>query len=166
MTVLTQARLRELLSYDPETGIFVWRVKPARRIAAGSVAGCRRTVYGYVLIGVDGAIYPAHRLAWLYVHGVWPSEYTDHVNADRADNRLANLRECTPGENQSNRRRNKNNASGFKGVVFHPATGKWRACVRAGGKCFSLGLHATKEQAHAAYCDGASRHHGEFARFA
>jgi hypothetical protein len=155
--------LKELLTYSPETGLFCWKVRTSNRIRVGDVAGCHETHYGYVLIGIDGVIYGAHQLAWLFVHGEWHE--IDHENLDRGDNRINNLRKCSRSQNQFNRGKQENNTSGFKGVSYHSQSGKWVARLSAGGKRKSLGLHDTPESAHQAYCAGAKLHHGEFARF-
>lgn len=161
---LTQERLKELLTYSPETGHFYWAKKTCKKVVVGKEAGCRESHYGYILVGIDGKVYGAHRLAWLYVHGVWPDQI-DHANGDPTDNRLVNLRNCTHSQNLKNVKRPSHNTSGLKGVHFHRQTGKWRARITAGGRHHSLGLHPTKELAHAAYREGALKLHGDFARF-
>jgi len=164
MVALTAEKLRELLSYDPDTGLFTWRKRTSNRVTAGSVAGhpCRRD--GRLMIGIGGKVYLAHRLAWLHVHGTMPKEI-DHVDGDPTNNRLNNLRECSHAQNQKNLKRAKHNTSGFKGVHYHRGAGKWRARIQSDGKTKSLGLHQTPEAAHAAYCGAALELHGDFARF-
>jgi hypothetical protein len=98
---LTQNRLKQLLDYQPETGQFTWRVARAGLAKAGSVAGATKT-QGYRQIMVDGTMYLAHRLAWLYVHGHFPVKMLDHVNRQSWDNRIANLREATHKQNREN----------------------------------------------------------------
>lgn len=155
-------RLRDILSYESETGLFHWRRAWGRR-RMGVPAGCFDKRGGYIVIGIDRVVYQAHRLAWLYVHGEMPDGLIDHRNGDGTDNRLSNLRSCSQAQNLQNRGRQKNNTSGFKGVVFHPQSGKWRARIKSNGKHYSLGLYGTKEEAHAAYLAGATRLHGDFA---
>lgn len=162
--MLTYERLKEVLTYNPETGIFYWAKKTCKKVIVGKEAGCCDTRYGYVLIGIDGVVYGAHRLAWFYVHGALPDE-VDHENGRPSDNRLSNLRGCTHFAKSEEHQKPKHNTSGFKGVHFHKQTGKWRARISADGRFYSLGLHSTKELAHAAYCQGATVHHGDFARF-
>jgi hypothetical protein len=157
---LTQARLKELLRYDPETGVFTWLITRSRRARRGSVAGSLH-VSGYIHIIVDGCAYKAHRLAWLYVHGVWPDEI-DHINCIKDDNAFSNLREVSRLQNMKNIRRFTTNKSGFKGVGFHG--GKWRARITCDRKPMFLGHFDTPEMAFAAYCAAARRVHGEFAR--
>lgn len=162
---LTAERLREVLRYCPDTGLFYWIKKTSKKTIIGSKAGCHEKRYGYILIGIDGVIYGAHRLAWLYVHGEWPVDELDHANGCGADNRWQNLRAATHRQNLKNIKRPIHNTSGFKGVHLHRETGKWRARIVADGKHKSLGLHSTLEGAHAAYCAAARALHGEFARF-
>jgi hypothetical protein len=100
----------------------------------------------------------------LYVFGKWPDGYLDHANGDRADNRISNLRSATPSQNNANRRRARNNISGFKGVWFRQRTGKWQAEIRKDGKSRHLGLFPTAADAHAAYCAAAREIHGAYWR--
>lgn len=152
---LSAARLREVLHYDAETGIFTRKLRTAQRhqigdradfqIAAGASTGYRR-------VSVDSERYLAHRVAWLYVHGEWPREFIDHVNGVRSDNRVANLRPATHRLNMENRRTPRaDNACGFLGVVFHAPTEQWRARIQVKGKGRHIGLYPTPELAHAAY---------------
>jgi hypothetical protein len=162
---LTQERLKELLTYNPETGLFHWLVRTSNRTDVGKQAGHCEKRLGYVLIELDGRLYQAQRLAWLYMHGHWPEFEIDHENGNPSDNRFLNLRAATHSQNLKNVKRPSHNTSGFKGVHLHRQSGRWRARIRANGKYYSLGLHTTKELAHAAYREGAIRLHGEFARF-
>ena len=114
---------------------------------------------------IDGRRYLAHRLAWFYVYGEWPRKGLDHINRDRLDNRIANLREADHAQNVQNRGPMSNNKSGFKGVFFNPRhTQPWQAQITARGQYFNLGRYATAEEAHEAYKEAAARLHGEFAR--
>jgi HNH endonuclease len=160
---ITADRLRELLYYDPATGIFRWRVRMGQRGCVGAVAGSREAK-GYWRIKIDGKPHKAHRLAWLYIHGVWPSDQIDHRNGDRADNRLSNLRPASNGQNQANVRRQSNNVSGLKGVRWHRANQNWNARITVNRKSIFLGRFATAAEAHSAYCSAAERLFGEFAR--
>lgn len=148
-TPLTAARLRELLSYDPETGIFRRLVSTSRNAKAGDVAGGLNSE-GYVRISVDGSSYRAHRLAWLYVHGVWPSDQLDHWNGVRNDNRYKNLREATNAQNQQNYGIPKSNSSGHVGVSWHKGHRKWLARIKLGGHQRYIGHFANIEDAVAA----------------
>lgn len=160
---LSIQRLRQVLSYDPETGIFRWRIKYAQHIVVGRVAGCT-TKRGYVFINVDGTMYLAHRLAWFYVHGAWPTKDIDHINLNKADNRFCNLREAEPYQNMANTRRHKRSKSGIKGVHLCSQTGKWRANIQIRGVEKTLGRFDTIEAAANAYREAAVKAAGAFAR--
>lgn len=163
---LTKERLRELLTYDPDTGLFSWRISDCNR-KKGTVAGCVKHDGGglyYRYISIDRRVYSAHRLVWMYVHGVWPKCIIDHINGVGDDNRIENLREATLSENSRNRRIQPNNTSGFKGVSLHKKTGKWAAYVTHNGKTIHLGLFVCPEQAYATYKAASSQLHGDFCR--
>ncbi len=162
--MITYHRLLELLDYDPATGMFRWRVK-RHRVKAGTVAGCLHGT-GYVVISADGQIYLAHRLAWLWMTGKWPSDDIDHANLDRSDNRWSNLREATRSQNRANAPIHAHNKVRLKGVYRAPAKldKPFRAEIRKDGKRYFLGYFKTKEEAHAAYGAAATSLHGEFAR--
>lgn len=150
---LTAQRLRELLHYDPETGVFTWAADSGRwgRIKAGTAAGCINSL-GYVVIMIDRRLYYAHRLAWLWARGVWPAELIDHINGVRHDNFLGNLRDASHSLNRQNQRQaQSHNKAGFLGVSWHKQTKKYCAGIWINGKKRHLGLFATAELAHAAY---------------
>ena len=153
------ARLRELFSYDPDTGIFTRRTSGGGA-KAGSVAG-HAAYDGYVYIQADGKRYSAHRLAWLFVHGRWPAEQTDHINGIRSDNRIANLREASNTENQQNRHRapTKNVSCGLLGASWHKGGKCWQSRITMHGKKIHLGNFGTAEEAHAAYLKAKVRLH-------
>jgi len=146
------------LAYDPDTGAFVWRRSTSNRKPAGAVAGSLRR-NGYVHIKLGGKSYPAHRLAWRIVHGLWPAHQLDHINGVRSDNRIVNLREATQAENLQNRSRLANNTSGYPGVTYHVRKRAWQAQIDAGGKRFYLGRFADPAAAHAAYVEAKQRLH-------
>ena len=148
--MLTQERLKELLDYDPETGVFVWKVNRGRTAKAGTPAG-NKNHDGYNRIMVDGKHYMAHRLAWFYVYGVWPANELDHINRERGDNKISNLRKASRLENMWNRARHSNNTSGYAGVSWSKLHNKWRADIQVNGKGKHLGLFNTPEEAHTAY---------------
>ena len=156
---LIAERLGELLSYEPETGVFRWRVSRGPAVA-GSVAGSL-TTYGYIKIKVDGRFYRAHRLAWIYVHGVWPSKDLDHKDENKANNRLKNLREASSSQNGFNVGIRTHNTTGFKGVCHHSG-GKFQASAKLNGKRTHLGLFITAELASEAYQAFAKANHGDF----
>jgi hypothetical protein len=156
---LTAGRLRELLDYDPGTGVFRWRANRGR-VRAGGVAGSL-SVSGYLKARVDGRSHWAHRLAWLYVHGEWPRGGIDHINGDRSDNRIGNLRDVPQRINAQNRRtaRRDNTSSGLLGVDWHAHRQRWRARIRLRGGRLDLGHFDTPEAAHAAYVEAKRRLH-------
>lgn len=147
---LTAERLREVLDYNPETGGFAWRAANGRRGKPGLPAG--RKAGKYVGITVDGKAYLAHRLAWLYVHGCWPpAGYIDHANGDPKDNRIANLREGSNGQNMQNQvRAHSNNRTGLLGVSSHKS-GRFVAGIRRNGRYHYLGIYDTPQEAHDRY---------------
>lgn len=148
---LTANELRSLLLYDAETGLFWWRVRRPG-IRQEGAAGTLSKSTGYVVIQVNGRLYKAHRLAWLYVYGCWPANTIDHINGKKADNRISNLRDVTHPVNSCNRvRQNRNNATGLLGVTPHPATGKFMARVSRDGRSKYLGLFPSADEAHRAY---------------
>ena len=160
--MITQARLKQLLDYDPATGVFVWKVS-RRGHRAGAVAGTKRPD-GYNQIRIDGSVYYAHRLAWLYITGKWPTEQIDHRNRTPADNRFINLREASPSENARNSSKPAANTSGHKGVYRDVTCGKWRAQIMVDGVRVHLGLFDLLEEAAAAYAEASAQHHKEFGR--
>lgn len=156
---ITAQRLREVLHYDPETGIFTWKIAPRSKpefigTAAGSNHG-----EGYKIVKIAQRTYLAHRLAWLYVHGVWPSFNIDHRNGNRADNRIANLRDASQSINLQNQRGPRShNKTGFLGVK--PArNGRFAAQIVLNGKPVHLGIFKTAEEAHAVYVAAKRKHH-------
>lgn len=161
---LSQDRLLELLSYDPELGSFVWLVSMKGR-RAGTPAKASRPD-GYVRIRVDKKLYYAHRLAWLYMTGEWPKHEIDHINGDPGDNRWCNLREATSTQNHANSRCPDHNSSGYKGVTFDRIKGRWRAYITVDGRHIFLGFFDTAKSAHDAYFQAAQRYFGVFARSA
>lgn len=142
-------RVQELLSYDPETGEFRWKVDRNSRYKAGMIAGVVGT-FGHITIGVDGKHVQAHRVAWALSYGEWPAEDVDHINGVPADNRLCNLRQVSRGHNLQNQKRgHRDNKSGYLGVT---ASGKkWAAKIYAEGVAIPLGRFDTPEIAHQNY---------------
>lgn len=144
--LITQERLKSLLTYDPDTGEFRWAVSTSNRTPVGTVANCRDK-YGYVVIRVDKKLYKAHRLAWLYCYGVWPAKNLDHINQTPGDNRIANLREADQHENNQNRRVQRNSQSGVTGVTWNKTHNLWQARIHTREGCRSLGWHKSKDAA-------------------
>lgn len=161
MEKLTHEALLDALNYNPETGEFYWR---KYRWTNGNPAGHYHKKTGYIKINVGGQPRLAHRLAWFYVHAIWPKEQIDHINGDRTDNRLTNLREASRTENMRNCKRKVQNKSGYKGVHWFKKTRKWRASITVNRRNISLGLFADPKEAYKAYCEAAIKYHGAFAR--
>lgn len=166
--MLTQARLKELLSYDPETGIWTRLVnRPGRGAKAGDNPN-NQGGSGYIEFCVDGKNYRSNRLAWLYMTGEWPPALVDHKDLNRTNNRWSNLRIATHSQNKANGRAYANNGRGVKGVSIN----KWmklrpyRVRIQVNGKPIELGHFATLEEAGAAYASAAEKYYGEFARAA
>lgn len=160
--------LRKLLDYDPESGELTWRERdcsvfndtPGRsakhscrlwndrnagKPALHSIDNC-----GYRRGSLLGRKMLSHRAAWAIFYGQWPENYIDHINGNRADNRIQNLRDVTRAENQKNQRMNCLNTSGALGVCLFKPTGKWSAEIKVGGEKFHLGYFSCKEDAIAA----------------
>lgn len=164
---LTAERLRSLMTYNPETGIFVRLVSAGGR-PAGSESGRPHpsTPTSYVAINVDGSRHYAHRLAWLYVHGEWPEGDIDHRDGNGANNAIGNLRDATESQNGANSRLSAANTTGLKGVSYDKARKKYRAVIMQDRRYIHIGRFSSAEEAYAARCDAAKRLHGTFARFA
>jgi len=143
---MTQKILKELLSYDSETGLFKWIVNRNHLAKTGDIAGSIK-VTGYREMDVNGERHQAHRLAWLYVYGKFPKEELDHINHNRSDNRLCNLREVTHADNCRNRAKQSNNKSGINGVWWHKATKRWQASIGVDGYKLCLGFFSDKNEA-------------------
>jgi hypothetical protein len=164
--MLSQSRLKELVHYCPDTGVFTWaKSRPACR--KGDPCG-RISVYGYHEIGIGGRLWRANRLAVLYMTGVLPPDNmdVDHINRDRADNRWSNLRLATRSQNMANVVLKATNSSGVSGVVWDENRKKWRAQLRVNGIKKNLGRFATQEEAAAAVQSAAQEQWGEFWRAA
>jgi len=142
--ILTRARLKKLLSYDPETGVFTWLLSRGTQ-SAGNTAGCDGGE-GYTIVKIDRQPHGAHRLAFLYMYGAMPEE-VDHVNHVRDDNRWVNLRPATRASNSLNYSRSSHNTSGTTGVCWDKRAGKWAAYIHTNGKQKRLGRFASLDDA-------------------
>lgn len=157
------ARIRELLSYDPETGLFSWRKAFCPKIKTGAPAGTRDDRTGYLDIRVDGKKYRAHRVAFVLMTGDWPADLVDHASGDRSDNRWSNLRQCNKTENNQNTVGRPNGSTGVKGVRLTPE-GRYEVRIQADGIRRNLGSFNSLDAAASAYGAAARDLHGEFAR--
>lgn len=159
----TQEYLKSIFCYDPETGLLTF-IRQRGGYPAGSVAGTKKQ-NGYIVVSVNRKLYRAHRLAWLYVHGVMPTGDIDHINGVRDDNRIANLRLATRTQNNANAKVASHNTSGYKGVSYDKERNRYQAAIKHNGVRIALGRYLTAEDAHEAYCAAAIELKGEFARF-
>ena len=148
---ITAERLRELLSYDRETGVFLWVKRTSNRIRIGDPAG-RDNGNGYVRINLDGRSYYAHRLAWLYVHGVFPTDVIDHRDGNGRNNAFDNLRAATQMQNGQNMLMSRRHGtSGYCGVSWSKQKGRWEAHITVGYRKRNLGFYSSPEDAARAY---------------
>lgn len=161
---LSWERLTNVLDYDPNTGVFVWKIKsgpaqPGRR-AGNQVKRKYRTIM------IDGIRYYEHQLAWFYEHKEWSRSEIDHRDTDPSNNRLNNLRPATESQNAANRRLGRNNTSGYKGVAWDRGKQRWMASIRVNRKAIFLGRFDDVVSAAAAYEAAAAKYFGKFARAA
>ena len=166
MKELKQAEVQRLLCYNPLSGNFRWRIALSNRIKIGSTAGCIRRNYKYDTrlywcIRVYGRLYLAHRLAFLYMRGHWPSEI-DHKDGNGLNNRWLNLRECTHSQNKANQGPRNDNKLGIKGV-YRNKNGKYVAQIYIHGKKIHLGYFDTSKVAATIYQQATKKYFGEFA---
>lgn len=165
--MIQHSQLLKILKYCPETGEFHWLIQSNGRVKCGSVAGSIRQEHSgqACVIQICGMTYRRGRLAWFYVTGCWPVE-VDHKDCDRLNDRWVNLRECSGAENQRNKRRYKNNKTGFKGVFLDSKSGKFRTQIQKDNRRIDLGMFDTAEAAFRARAQAVVEHHGQFARVA
>lgn len=168
---LTADYVREILAYNPETGVFRWKPRPEKPgrggifPRTGKIAGRINTGgHRQIMIGAHG--YLAHRLAYLIMTSEWPSEEIDHMNGARDDNRWANLRSATHTQNVRNCKKYRQNSSGAKGVFFIAGAKRptWHAAIRVNKKSIYLGRFFDFEKAKSAYAAAAIKYHGKFAK--
>jgi hypothetical protein len=164
----TPGLLRRLLRYEPETGKLYWRERPSEMFAAERYRKIWNTRFadkeaGYIGSGdyrqicMSGRMFLAHRIAWVLYHGAWPSDQLDHINGDRADNRISNLRECDNATNGRNARMWSNNSSGVTGVYWHKGGQRWAANIKFNNRQVHLGHFDTIEEAAAVRREAAAR---------
>lgn len=158
---ITQTRVKELFDYHSD-GYLIWKVRKSNNVKIGSIAGSPNSE-GYIQVGIDQILYKAHRLIFLWHFG-FISEIIDHIDGNKQNNKIENLRIATNSENLKNRSKQINNTSGFKGVSFHKNTNKFQASIKVKDKKIYLGLFVFAKDAHDAYCNAAKKYHGNFWR--
>lgn len=158
----SQSEVRDRLNYDPLTGDLRWKNVFTNRIKPGDLAG-NISPQGYITIKVNGTVYYAHRLIFVWMTGACDSPHVDHVNGNGLDNRWDNLRLATISQNACNKDGKQNTKSGVKGVSYDKRTNRWKSSIRIGGKEIWLGRHNTLDLAREAYAAAAEKYHGEFA---
>ena len=161
MRDLTVDLLKHLFDYDKETGKLIWKKEISNKVKAGDIAGCKGS-RGYCYITINKKNYLAHRLVYLMHKGYLPRTL-DHINGQREDNRIENLRPASLSQNAHNRKINTNNKSGYKGVCFHTKSKKWLAQICHNNKNMSLGFYDTPEEADAVVRAAREELHGAFA---
>jgi hypothetical protein len=159
MTTDESQNIKDRVSYDPDTGTFVWRIGRYAGRVAGSLSVC-----GAIQFRHNGKAQYAHRLAWLYMTGEQPIADIDHINGVRSDNRWCNLRQATRAQNTWNRRQLSGTASGVKGVSWHKGTRRWYATIKRLGVIHEIGYFNDLATAAIAVRSARERLHGEFAR--
>lgn len=140
---LSAGALRELVDYNPETGIFCWKGLKSQ-ISSGQQGR-------YVRIAIWGRTYLAHKLVWLYVYGKWPETGLDHIDRNTKNNAISNLREVSSGDNLRNSKSYSNNKTGFRGVMFEARRGLFKAQITLNKRNIFLGYFKTAEEAGSAY---------------
>lgn len=166
--------LRQLLRYEPETGKLYWKMRPREMFVrdmswrtwntknAGKEAFTAISAQGYRAGAVNGRMFAAHRVIFAMHYGFWPTECVDHIDRDKSNNRIANLRAASYSENSRNRGKQANNTSGRKGVFWDKKLRRWLASIKHHQKQRNLGYYDDKESAYLAYKSAAEKLHGEF----
>lgn len=161
----TFGEMSDWFTYDAESGMIRWKNTPnTNRVKTGAIAGGKNN-HGYWRIVFEGRCILAHRLAWMLFHGSWPEDQIDHINMIRDDNRIANLRQATNGENKWNTLAQSNNSHGSKGVAWDAQKQRWVARIMVHGKRVKIGRYRTREEAARSYAGAAEILAGEFARW-
>lgn len=154
--------LLRILSYQKETGNFRWKIHASSRASNGAVAGRVCARWGYRIIKFEGKNYRAHRLVWFLEKGEWPKGQIDHIDGNKLNNVISNLRDATVSQNQANRGLPANNTSGYKGVS-RTRNGSWTAKVRHMDRYTRLGTFRCPKEAAKAYDKAAMEIFGDFA---
>lgn len=157
--MLTQEELKRNLDFSPETGIFTW-ILSKKGTKIGDIAGSNSR--GYIRIRLNKKSYFSHRLAWLWVNGEFPKKQIDHIDKNKSNNRIINLREVSRSENACNVNPPANNTSGFKNVHLHKC-GKYVVRIKRDSKTYNLGYYKTAEEANIIAIEGRRNIHKEYA---
>ena len=150
MNQISHDQLKTALRYCVDTGVFTWLAPTSNRVKIGAPAGVKGN-HGYLVIGLNGTKYLAHRLAWFYSYGTWPLGEIDHIDRNRQNNSLVNLRDTTRGENALNVGARMQSSSGIKGVSWDKVCNRWRVQMRVKGKQTYIGVFKTLDEATVAY---------------
>jgi hypothetical protein len=142
--ILTQSELKKILSYNNKTGVFTRKEKTTPFLIVGAVTGYKAKS-GYLITTIKNKQFYCHRLAWLYEYGEWPKGQIDHINHNRSDNRICNLRDATVSQNRRNMRLSPNSSTGITGVYVH--RNKWTARITVENKLLYLGCFKNKDDA-------------------
>lgn len=156
---LTQARLKDVIDYDPITGAITWSIRSCNRWPdIGRVAGTL-SVEGYRVITLGGVMFKAHHLAWLHTTGELPVDQIDHIDGNRDNNSIKNLRECSHAENHQNRKDPERRHPGLRGAYRYGVSGRWRSVIVVDRSSRHLGYFNTPEDAHQAYLTAKAQLH-------
>jgi len=173
---LTAEFVKSIMDYNPQSGIFIWKIRPINHFPreqdaktwntrfSGKIAGSDHE--GYIIIVIAGILYRAHRLAWLIMIGEWPQHEIDHYDLNKSNNKWDNLRPATSGQNSYNKKISKRNSSGIKGVYWCKNVAKWRAKIAVNNQEIHLGVFNDIIDATLAYKKAAEKYHGDFRRIA
>jgi len=142
---LNQELLKELVDYNPDTGVFAWK-KIRRGVSCNKKVGTVKP-NGYIVVLINRKLYRLHRLAWLYMTGKWPDNEIDHINGNRADNRFCNIRQATKAENNWNKKVRKDSTTGIKNVLYYPNYQTYYVKITANNVSHSFGPFKTKDEA-------------------
>jgi len=157
-------KIKEFIDYNPNTGAMTWKKVLSNRTKAGAKCGANIDSKGYARVCFDGKQYRAHRVAWALFYNEEPRNQVDHINGNRLDNRISNLRLATNTQNSRNANISKNNTSGVTGVTYYTAAQKWMAQIMVDRKNVYLGIFLAKEDAIKARKQAEDSYFGQFAK--
>jgi len=158
---VTLSKLHELFDY--KDGNLIWKIAKSRRVKAGDIAGSLNE-YGYIMIGFNGSVYRAHRLIYFYHNGYFPL-FIDHIDGNKSNNKIENLRSVTISQNAMNQKISTRNSSGVKGVMWHKRDKKWVVQLKVNSKCHSFGYYDDKELAELVAMEATNKLHKQFSAY-